>query len=349
MKPLSYRARLQLKRVGLTLLALVIAAALFLIGTVIYLERYVVYTDEEAYLSFLHEPVDETAPSADIGSDFPEIQYGNSIARPGSDDTDEPIVEVTPDAIRGVYLSYADLKDTQSCLDAIYGMEDCNTVLLSLKSNAGNFYYASTQSAAPAADVDTAAVNSMIAELDQKGYRLIARIPAFTDTAFALEHISGSLQIQNGALWMDANGYYWLNPADFEVQLYLRTTALELVQLGVDEIAFADFMFPVSENIVYGELDETAQAQTIIAIASDLINLGAEQGFEISFVDPLDGSPAPSAKGHVFLTEADGAAAANAEETYRALITDASSLVFLTDSHDTRFLPYGILRSREGA
>ena len=46
MKPLlSYRSRLRLKRIALTLLCILLAAIVVVVGIVIYLERYVVYTD----------------------------------------------------------------------------------------------------------------------------------------------------------------------------------------------------------------------------------------------------------------------------------------------------------------
>ena len=78
MKPLSYRSRLRLKRIGLGVLAallLVIAAAA---GVVIYLERYVVYTDEGAYLSFLH-PADDA--SADKSTEVDASLSGGEVKR----------------------------------------------------------------------------------------------------------------------------------------------------------------------------------------------------------------------------------------------------------------------------
>lgn len=352
MKPLSYRNRLRLKRIGVGLLLALLVAALLAIGVTVYLGRYLVFTDEGAYLSFLQKP-DADAPAADEpAGPFAPVDIGPAgiavrpqTAPPSTPTDDEPEPEA---AIRGIYLSYRDLQDTKACLDAVHAMDDCNTVLLPLKSSAGYYYYASAMPDATAADIDTEAVNAMIAALRQEGYRLIARIPAFTDTAFALAHISSSLQIQNGALWMDADGYYWLNAADADTQQLLNNIALELAGLGIDEIAFTGFVYPQSENIVYGDLDEIVRAQALSAAAGQLIDLGASEGFAVSFCDPEDGCPSPSADGHVFLSGIDGAGAAGAEETYRAWIHDASSLVFLTDSRDTRFQPYGILRSSQG-
>ena len=79
-------------------------------------------------------------------------------------------------------------------------------VLLQLKSTFGNFYYSSSIDGAELADVDTAAVDSLIDWLSQHGYYLIAEVPAFCDTAFALANSAAALPLSSGALWMDSNG-----------------------------------------------------------------------------------------------------------------------------------------------
>ena len=49
----------------------------------------------------------------------------------------------------------------------------------------------------------------------------------------------------------------------------------------------------------------------------------------------------------MILSGYDGAEAAEAAAQYQSMLRDAASLVFLTDSRDTRFQSYGILRSLE--
>lgn len=354
MKPLSYRSRLRLKRIGLGVLAallLVIAAAA---GVVVYLERYVVYTDEGAYLSFLH-PADDTSADksteVDASLSFPAVIMGEAgiAVRPSQDDSDTPQTDAAhPQAVRGIWLSYADLQDTAACLAAVHAMENCNTVMLQLKSSAGNIYYDTQLPERQTASVDLAAVNELIAQLHREGYYLIARLTAFADTAYALGHTSSGLQLSSGALWMDAEGYYWLNPADADTQQALCDMALELAGLGVQEIAYAGFAFPESANIAqYAELDAAAQAAALQTVAQRLTDLGAVHGFSVSFCDPAPGAPAPSADGHVILSGYDGAEAAEAAAQYQSMLRDAASLVFLTDSRDTRFQSYGILRSLE--
>jgi len=351
-KPLSYRSRQRLRRLGLCIVPALLILILLGIGAVIYLGRYVVYTDEGAYLSILHEPQTEEQPIVEEpGTDFKPVEIGPAgvAVRPQTAADTVPVVEQAEDApIRGIYLTYADLQDTDACLDAVHGSEGCNTVLLSLKSNAGFFYFDSLLSVSPAQNVDLQAVNAMIRRLSSEGYHLIARIPAFIDTAYALENIPSGLQLSNGALWMDVDGYYWLDAADSDTQQYLRSLTLELAELGIDEIAYADFTMPVSENIAYRVTDADQRTQLLSSVAAALTELGAERGFTVSFFDPFDDCPLPSEDGHIILSEQDGPAAATAEVTYRKWIRDANSLIFLTDSRDTRFQPYGILRSSTG-
>ena len=348
MKPLlSYRSRLRLKRILLTLLCILLASVALVAGFVIYLERYVVYTDEGAYLSFLHEEKVSDPSLLDPGTAFPAIVIGESIPRPDPEAETPVIGDVSPDAIRGVCLSYSDLQQPEACLNAIEATEGCNTVLLQLKSNAGNFYYDTALSGSVSSSVNPEAVNELIRSLSQRGYHLIARVAAFPDTAWALEHLTSALQLSSGALWMDADGYYWLDPSDADVQQYLCSLALELSELGIDEVAFTGFLYPESENIAYGELDEVGRALALNVAAGRIIDLGAEHGFAVSFCDPAENGPSPSADGHLLLSSVEGAEAAAAEETYRSMISGASSLIFLTDSRDTRFEPYGILRSVE--
>lgn len=348
MKPLlSYRRRQQLQRGSVLLLCLLLVLLLAAVGIVIYLGRYLVFTDEEAYFSFLRTESAEEAPTLSVsGSDFPGVEIGESIARPDYEAQTPVIDEVPPDAIRGVCLSYSDLADPEGCLAAVRAVEDCNTVLLQLKSSAGNFYYNTRFSSSHSSTVDPAAVDELIQQLDALGYHLIARISALPDSNWALQHLDCGLQLSSGALWMDEDGYYWLDPAKEDVQDYLCTLALELYQLGIDEIALSGFYYPESENIAYST-DEIGRYMDLSAAAGKLMDLAAEYRFAVSFIDPPENSPSPSSDGHILLSNVEGSQAALNEERYQSLLSGSETLIFLTDSRDTRFEPYGILRSIE--
>lgn len=118
------------------------------------------------------------------------------------------------------------LRDPEAVRAALEQQGAC-AVLLQLKSTFGNFYYSSSIDGAELADVDMAAVDSLIDWLSQHGYYLIAEVPAFCDTAFALANSAAALPLSSGALWMDSNGCYWLDPASETVMIYLKQIARE--------------------------------------------------------------------------------------------------------------------------
>ena len=79
----------------------------------------------------------------------------------------------------GVYVTTQMLRDPEAVRAALEQQGAC-AVLLQLKSTFGNFYYSSSIDGAELADVDTAAVDSLIDWLSQHGYYLIAEVPSAT-------------------------------------------------------------------------------------------------------------------------------------------------------------------------
>ena len=94
-------------------------------------------------------------------------------------------------------------------------------------------------------------MDSLIDWLSQHGYYLIAEVPAFCDTAIALANSAAALPLSSGALWMDSNGCYWLDPASETVMIYLKQIARELSSRGFREVVFSEFRFPASNSISY--------------------------------------------------------------------------------------------------
>ena len=143
------------------------------------------------------------------------------------------------------------LREPDRVLEALQALDDSCAVMLELKSIYGNFYYSTAIDGAATADVDVARVDEIISYLRSRGFYMIAEIPAFCDSAFALDNQSSGLPLSSGALWMDENACYWLDPASQTVLSYLTQIARELSSLGFREIAFSEFRFPSSQNIAY--------------------------------------------------------------------------------------------------
>lgn len=327
---IPYRTRVRLRKLGM---ALAIAAVLLLltaIGLVIYLQRYLVYSGDGVRLEF--SPSTAQTDTAHKLEPLPDAQI---------------VVDTSPQSdtqamsrLSGIYVTADMLGDTDAILDAVSQSEGQVAVLLDVKSIYGNFYYNSSLSGAEtSSSVDAAAVDQLITDLNSNGrVYLIARLPAFRDSAYALAHQSSGLPLDNGALWMDSDSCYWLDPADQQVLSYLQDILRELEGLGFDEVVFSDFTFPTSENISY---DGDRVAAVLDAAQRLRSNAGGEAPLSLATTDPALAAYAD----RVYLTGSDGSQVQALAQTFADVYDSLEEhIVFLTDSRDTRFADYGLLR-----
>ena len=225
-------------------------------------------------------------------------------------------------------------------LEAIQNLTGPCTVMIDLKAKDGSFYYSTGIEDAKKADVDLAKVDRLISQLKNRGFKMVARVKSFPDSAFALAHIKSALPIEGGALWV-GNGSYWLDPASETVITYLKQIARDLAGRGFKEIVFDDFYFPGSNYIDYSS--ERSRSQIIADTATELLNFFASSNITISF-----GNPSPDFKldkpSHVFVSDVTGSNVRTVMSSFTALQNPASQLVFLTGSKDKRFEDCQLLR-----
>lgn len=332
MRIFSYRNKSRLKKALLILLCALLAAGLLFLGVFLYLQRFLVYTPDGAHLDFSghtflpsgQQPDDSQTGQETLPVEIVQGDSASSMAR---------------QQFSGRYLTTAMLSDPEAVQAALE--EDLpEAVMLDMKSIFGNFYYASDISGAVAANADLAAIRSLIETLGEKGVYLIARIPAFSDNNFALANQSSGLPLSSGALWMDANGCYWLDPTDPLVVYYLESIAAELAALGFQEVVFDQFFYPDSDHIVYP--DGFSKEEALSTCAKTLVQDLSQSGIAVSF-----GTQEPSAAAEgsrVYLTCSDGAEAASLAQPFSGVLDDpASQIVFITASRDTRFQSYCVL------
>lgn len=340
MRIFSYRNKHRAKILLLVLGAALLAYGIFVLCRFIYVQRFLVYTDSEVQLNYdqdLHSsrPV-ETPLSPDA---FPmHIVTDDDTLSVGSQS------EGALSSLSGYYLSTSMLRELDAVEDALDALEETPKALLfEMKSIYGNFYYASDLPGAITASADIDGISDLLRKYENAGRTyLIARIPAFTDNNFALDNQPSGLPMRSGALWMDDNGCYWLDPVDEDVQDYLISIAAELADMGFDEIVFDGFQIPDSKNIVYdtGELTR----EDILAEAAQRICSALEATpIRISF-----GSENPSVAQYsdrVYLTTDNGSAVEDMVAAVSSHLTDPNAqIVFQTASRDTRFDGYSILR-----
>ena len=317
-----------------------LAAALLLLCRFLYLSRYVVYSGNEAYLDFdrtlsaTRDPQQTQNPD-----DFP---FTTLIA---SQSPDEPQTQQRS-KIQGYYITTNMLSDgvdaVRAALDAA---NDYDAVMIDVKSVFGNYYYRSKLSGAQiATSADIDAVEALIRELTARtDLTVIARVPAFSEPNYAFAHQNQALALYSGALWMDEKRCYWLDPSDASVQSFLASIALELQDLGFDEVLFDQFYFPSSDAINWSS-DLGLTRQTAVQNAAEGIRAALE-GSSIR-VDFVSDDPAVAAQAdRIAVANEDAAAVESTAAAFADVLPDPSSqLLFLTSSRDTRYENYSVLR-----
>lgn len=335
MRFFSYRNKTRLKSAFVVLSILAAVLLLLLCGVFIYMQRFIVYTaDGGIHLDFSRP--DAKAPEQS-GQNW---DVENSSGQLGLEIQDVP-TDDGPNKISGFYISTAMLADPDAVSGALAQEQTPATVMVDMKSIFGNFYYETAFPGATTASADLDAVASIVQKLKSEEVYLIARIPAFSDNTFALANQSCGLPLASGALWMDSNGCYWLDPGDDLVVYYLESIAKELAAMGFDEVLFDGFSFPDSDSIVYPA--DHAKEETLAGCAARLKSDLEETDIGLSF-----GSQEPkvaSSAYRIYFTSADGADAAElAGSVSGGLSSPQTQIVFITSSRDTRFQDYGILR-----
>lgn len=331
---LPYRTRSFLKRFGTFFGVLAVVILGVLICWLAWLNRYVLYTRDGAKQDFSQSSQTLSGNSAQK----PVIEDPISIYYNEGDNTVNTSKELTQ--LRGYYISAKELeKNLTQVWEQVKKLPKQTPVMLDLKSPFGNFFYSSSVSENRNADVDIAAMDEFIRELNNMGLYTIARVPALQDRLYGLNHVRDGLPVAAGYLWEDpVTRCYWLNPASDGTVSFLAQIANELRGLGFDEVVFCDYYFPETEKIVFkGDKQETLKKT-----AQTLVNTCSTDYFTISFTVKTYFEP-PTGRSRVFLQEIPATEAASVAEQF-AFPDPQIQVVFLTDVHDTRFDSYGVLR-----
>lgn len=345
---IPYRIRRGLQRFFITLCVLALISIAALGAWMLWLNRYVVYTDEGAKLdfnlSFDHTQGVIAQPPA-AGNDV-SISYG---------DTDE-LTGLPADALKQMegwvvtmdILTTKTLSATKAALEALPAG---STVLMDVRNVRGEFYYNSSLGRGPDG-VNAADVTELIRSLQDKGCYLIARFSAFRDRWYFLADEAGRvpyglpLKGGNGSLWEDVSikglSHYWFNPASTGTLNYLVQIVTELRTLGFDEVVLGEFRFPNTEKIKFSG----DKLEALNEAAKTLVRSCATDSFAVSFASSQ--ITLPEGRCRLYM---ENVAAADIPALVASLnLPDpAAQLVFLTDLLDTRYTAYSVLRPLEAA
>ncbi len=338
MRFFSYRRKKQLRTILLWSL-LVLGTLLLLVGArFLYLQRYLVYTEDSVTLDYDQQLTAKRDPKPVLDpADYPLQTILPQDGAPVSGPVDDSLKQLS-----GYYVTTVMLQKLDAVNEALSELEvEPDTMLFEMKSIFGNFYYSSSLFGQYTANSDIPAIEQLLADLKKEKVYLIAKIPAFSDNNFALDNQPSGLPLKSGALWMDDNGCYWLDPLDADVQDFLAALAAELSELGFDEVVFDGFAMPDSERIVY-DTEKSREEYTADA-AQQLKATLSELPIRVSF-GSSSALIAPHAD-RLYLSDMEGGSVtAVAEPLSEQLEDPAAQIVFLTPSRDTRFEKYGVLR-----
>ena len=321
-----------------------IALVAFLILSVIWgcwmvwLDRHVFYTRDGAVVDF-----DLTEESYGQGTlaQPPEEQVKASIYYDVGVSNEELANMLT--RMDGYYID-ADMlvKEIDTVRAAVSVLPVGSAVMVELKNIKGNFYYSTTLDGAKTVkDVDIEAIDRLLADMNERNLYTIATVPAFRDRAYGLSHTNYGLPFVGGggALWLDDDNCYWLNPGKSGTLGYLQNIAAELRELGFDEVMFTDFRFPDTNQLDYSG----NKSEAIQKAAQTLVDKCTTDTFAVSFLATGSTVQAVDGRSRLYLENVDASSAASAAAK-RETEDPSVNIVFLTDSFDTRYEEFGVLR-----
>lgn len=342
---IPYRTQQMLKRLLIGFLVLLLFATVLLMCWFLWLQRYVVYTDDGAKLDF------------DISLSFPDGQ----VARPpepgatvdmifGDDPEGTTPVFKELGKLNGYYVSMEALKsDFSGVTEQIFSLPAGSSVMLEMKNSRGEFAYTTTLG--PNMEgLDPTKVDALIKKVLSSGYYVLASFPAFYDYEYfqadASRKENGFLQDGgNGNLWYDRNNKcYWLNPKKDGTRSFVIQITTEIRNLGFHEVVYSDFRIHKTSMIHFGGdklkcLNETADL---------LVKTCGTDTFAVSFVREELGLTLPGGRTRLYLEKATAADAATLS-SQSGFADPTTQLVFLAETNDTRFDAYSILRPIEMA
>jgi len=334
---IPYRTRRVLNRIGIGLMMFILIAVVFWLCWVVWLQRYVVYTDGGAKLDFNQSSYDLTGEVATPPKAAENVSIFYNEGADAIDTSNEM------EQINGYYItSKMFQEDYDNVMLQIERLKAGTAVMIDMKGDYGSFYYASTlPEAVQSASTNIPQVAKLIERLHSKGFYTIAKISAFRDYNFGLNNgPSGLYMLNRAGLWSDNGGYYWLDPSNPTTTSWITSVVLELKSMGFDEVLLDNFRFPSSDKYIFNG-DKPA---TLASAAQTLMSTCGSNDFVLSFCveDPM--FSLPEGRCRMYLT---GVGAGNIAQNAALTMFEEKEtrLVFLSETADTRYDQYSVLRN----
>ena len=329
---ISYRTKLLLRRIwGITATVLVVATVVT-VCSVLWLQRFVVYTDDGAKLVF-DQPKRLPAGQLPQPTENPSVTIHYS---------DQPFREGLPQ-LAGYYIDPQDLMDDPEAVRLKLEQLPAGTaVLLDVKGYRGYFYYSTTVGRNTSSSYDIAKMDDLIRWLAGSDLYVIARLSSVRDFDLAWNDQSCGLTQTTGALYADEGRYgigYWLDPTDDTVLRYLTQVLRELRDLGFDEVVLQNFCYPNTDKLAF----KGDRAAALQEAAAQLIAACTNENFTISFASSKADFALPEGRCRLYLEDI---APENAQAAWENAAVEEKrlNLVFLAQKNDGRYqIENGIL------
>ena len=334
---IPYRHRRILRRVGIVALVCLLAFLVVWLCWVVWLQRYVVYTSSGAKLDFNQSSYEISGVEAAPAKNNVEV----SIFYNEGADAIDTAKEMTQ--LSGYYITSDMYKeDLDNVMLQVERLPSSTPIMVDMKGPFGTFFYNSKLSEAiTSQSTNIQGVSQLLDRINKKGFYKIARISAFRDRTFGENHVSSGLyMLSRAGLWMDEGGMYWLDPTNATTITWISSVVLELKEMGFDEVLLDNFRFPVSDKYIFSG-DKTAALQTA---ATKIMEACASNKFVISFGVDDPTFALPEGRCRMYLSNVD---ATNVSAKFAQATCEEPEIrvVFLSETGDTRYDKYSVLRS----
>ena len=322
---LSYRTRQRIRRfIGITATVLVVMVVVT-VCSVLWLQRFVVYTDEGAKLVF------------DQSQKLPPGQLPQPIPTPSVTIhySDQPFREGLQQ-LSGYYIDPQDLMNDPNAVRLKLEQLPAGTpVMLDVKGYRGYFYYSTTVGHNTSSSYDISKMDDLIRWLANSDLYVIARMSSLRDFDLAWNDNSCGLTKPSGVLYADSGRYglgYWLDPTNDKVLHYLTQVIRELRDKGFDEVVLQNFCFPDTDSLAF----KGDKAEALSNAAAELIDACTNDSFTISFSSSDPTYILPEGRCRLYLEDIAPEDAQSAWDS--AMVAEKRLyLVFLAPSNDPSY------------
>ena len=321
---MTYHNKLLLKKC-MKLLGIILGIVIILcLLLLLFFSKYLIFSENGVTFSFDDSTSLEATHNSQVTAApaSPVLITGSSISAT-SNSSENSDTALSSEDIDGLMLSYSELSDDQTVYGVDLSSSTYNTLLLEMRDSGSEI-------------ISTPAVLDLISRAKSNGIHLLALLSCLDDSTYALENPTDALALSGGALWMNSEGNYYLNPSSSAVQEHIISLIGSLYTMGFEEIVLEQFEYPSSESIATDLGENTAEeiVQSAFNTIKDRVKSKCTLGLLIT--NPDNGHQAYDCADHLYVYFDSGTTIKSYKDNH-----PDNYIVFLTGSRDTRFDDYG--------